>query len=60
MPSASRGRHLVVGDLHAGKVGGLVEFGVDGQPGAGTAVPHRKNLDRHPTYILAAYMASGT
>ena len=20
----------------------------------------RKNLDRHPTYVLAAYMASGT
>ena len=22
--------------------------------------PARKNLDRHPNYILAAYMASGT
>jgi hypothetical protein len=22
--------------------------------------PARKNLDRHPNYLLAAYMASGT
>jgi integrase/recombinase XerD len=25
-----------------------------------SAITSRKNLDRHPNYILAAYMASGT
>jgi hypothetical protein len=35
-------------------------------PGTPTRAPRcvtiraRKNLDRHPNYILAAYMASGT
>ena len=33
-----KGFHLRVGDLDTGGVGGLVEFGVDGQPGAAAGV----------------------
>jgi len=29
------GFHVLVGDLDAGGVGGVVEFGADGEPGAG-------------------------
>jgi hypothetical protein len=36
------------GDLHIAEI----NAGVDDRA--------RKNLDRHPNYILAAYMASGT
>ena len=32
----------------------------DGLLGAVAAPVHRTTLDRHPNYILAAYMASGT
>jgi hypothetical protein len=33
---------------------------VPAQPGAESYDRARKNLDRHPNYILAAYVASGT
>ncbi len=31
-----------------------------GGPSSATEVHERKNLDRHPSYLVAAYMASAT